>query len=129
VAQESLIPELFIEFLHREVGIGLAFDLNDLEGLFVQASGPAPVGAALGMESIKPPLAVFPEPGLQGGNTDLPSAVVWEVVLPLGLFAEVLILGSGGLGEDRADDLIAFEGDFLSDLFFHGFFLLGKFLG
>jgi hypothetical protein len=129
LTQDSLISELFVESLYREVGIGLAFDLDDLEGLFVQASGPAPIGTALGLEGFKPLLAVLPKPGLQGGNPELPAAIVGKVMLGLGLLAEVLILGPFRLSQDRADDLKAFEGDFFADVFFHGFYLLGKFLG
>jgi len=44
------------------------------------------------------------------------------VVLALSLLAEVLILSSCGLGEHGRDDLEAFEGDFFSDVFFHGLF-------
>ena len=37
-------------------------------------------------------------------------------MLKLGLLAEVFILGPFGFGQNGADDLVAFEGDFFSDL-------------
>lgn len=37
----------------------------------------------------------------------------------LGLLAEVLVLGSCRLGKHGGDDLVAFEGDSFSGLFFH----------
>ena len=42
----------------------------------------------------------------------------------LGLCAEVVVLGPFGLGQDGGDDLVAFEGDFFLNVFFHGLFLL-----
>jgi hypothetical protein len=39
-------------------------------------------------------------------------------MLDLGLLPEVFILGPLGFGQNGADDLIAFEGDFFSDLFY-----------
>ena len=48
-------------------------------------------------------------------------------MLNLGMFPEVLILGPGGLSQDGADDLIAFEGDLFSNLFVHGLVLLFRF--
>jgi hypothetical protein len=44
----------------------------------------------------------------------------------LGLFPEVLVLSSCGLGQYGADDLIAFEGDLFSNLFVHGLVLLWR---
>jgi len=124
VAQQILIPKLFIKFLHRVRRMGLAFDLNGLEQTLIETSGPASVGAVFRLESIKPPFPVLPKPGLHRGNTDLPETIAWELVLGLGLFPKVLVLSPGGLGQNGADDLIAFEGDLFSNLFVHGFFLL-----
>jgi hypothetical protein len=45
-------------------------------------------------------------------------------VIALSLFSEVLILDSFGFGQHRADNFVAFQGDFFSDIFFHGRFLL-----
>ena len=45
-------------------------------------------------------------------------------MLALGLFSEVLILDPFGFGQHGADDFVAFQGDFFSDVFFHGRFLL-----
>jgi hypothetical protein len=76
----------------------------------------------LGLEGFKTPLAVLAEPGLQGGDPEFPAAIVGKVMLRLGLLAEVVILGPFRLSQDWADDLEALEGDFFSDLFFHGLF-------
>jgi len=35
IAEEVLIPEVFIKLLHGPIGIGLAFDLDGLEVLIV----------------------------------------------------------------------------------------------
>jgi hypothetical protein len=87
--------------------------------LLVEASGPASIGAFFGFEGVKAPLPVPAEPTLQGGDPDPPSAIVGEVMLELCLLAEVFILGPFGFGQNGADDLIAFQGDFLSDLLFY----------
>jgi len=127
VAHQIQVPKLFIEFLHRERGVGLALDLNGLEQALIEPSGPASVGAVFGFEGIKALLAVPPEPGLHRGNTDLPETIAWEVVLGLGLFPKVLILSPCGFGKHGADELIAFEGDLFSSLFVHGLVLLCEF--
>ena len=129
VPQQILIPKRFIELLHREGGMGLAFELNDLERLRVKTSGSAPIGAAFGLEGVKAPFAVLSEPGLHRGNTDLPQTVAGELVLGLGLFPEVLVLGPCGFGQHGTDELIPFEGNLFSGLFFHRFFLLCRVLG
>ena len=69
VSQQILIPKHFIEFLHRQGGMGLALDLNGLEQTLVEAFGSSPIGAVFGLEGIKAPFAVLPEPGLHRGNT------------------------------------------------------------
>ncbi len=78
----------------------------------------------MGFEQIKAPFPVLPEPGLQSGNPDSSQAISGELVLGLGLFPKVLVLSPGGLGQNRTDELIAFEGDFFSNLFVYGLFLL-----
>jgi hypothetical protein len=124
VAQQILVPKLFIESLHREEGVGLALDLNSLEQALIETSGPASVGSVFGLEGVKTPFAVLSEPGLHRGNTDLPETIAWELVLGLGLFPEVLVLSPGGFGQNGVDDLIAFQGDLFSNLFVHGLILL-----
>jgi hypothetical protein len=122
LAQEILVPKIFIELLNGERGVGFAFDFDDVEGLLIEAFGPASVCAAFGFEGIKALLAVLLEPGFHGGDFDFSQAIAGEEVLAFGLLAEVLILSPCGLGEYRRDDLEAFEGDTFSDVLFHGFF-------
>ena len=119
VSQEVLVPEGLVELLHGEVGIGLALDLDGFEQGIVEAPGPSAVGTGPGLEGVEAALAVLGEPGLHGGDGVPPQAVAGEVVLDGRLLAEVLVLGPGGLGEHRADDLVALEGDLLSDFFVH----------
>jgi len=78
----------------------------------------------LGLEEIKSSFTVLLEPGLHRGNTDLSQPVARELVLDLGLFPEVLVLGPGGFGKHRADELIPFEGDLFSNLLVHRLVLL-----
>jgi len=127
MTQEVVISKFFIELLHREGGMGLAFNLNGLEQALVEASGSTSVGAVFGLQGIKAYFAVFPEPGLHRGNSHLPQAIAGELVLGLGLFPKVLVLSPGGFGQHGTDELIAFEGDFFSNLFVHGLVLLGGF--
>jgi hypothetical protein len=104
--------------------MGLALDLNALEQILREAFGSSPIGASFGLESIKNPFPVLLEPGLHRGNTDLPETIMGELVLGFGLFPEVLVLGPCGLGQNGADELIAFQGDLFSNLFVHGLVLL-----
>jgi len=127
LSQQILIPKHFIKFLHGQGGIGLAFDLNGFEQILCEAFGSPPIGAVFGFEQIKAPFAILPEPGLHRGNSDLPEAVAGELMLDIGLFPEVFVLSPGGFGQNGADELIAFEGDFFSNLFVHGLVLLCEF--
>jgi len=122
LAQEIVIPKLFIELLNGERGVGFAFDFDDFEGLFIEAFGPTPICAAFGFEGIKALQAVLFEPGFHGGDLDFSQAIAGEEVLALGLLSEVLVLGSCGLSKYGGDDLEAFEGNTFSDVFFHGHF-------
>jgi hypothetical protein len=122
--QKPLIPEVFVELLYCPVGIGLAFDLDSLKGVLIKPSWSATVCAALGFEGFKTIFTVHPEPGLYSGDTDFPQTIAGKVVLALGLFSEVLILGPCGFSQYGADDFVTFQGDFFSDVFFHGRFLL-----
>jgi len=122
LAQEILISKIFIELLNGERGIGFAFDLDDFEGLLIEASRSSPIGSASGFEGVKASLAVFSEPGFHGGDRDFAQAIAGKVVFSFGLLAEVVILSSCRLGEHGGDDLEAFESDFFSDVFFHGRF-------
>ena len=94
VSEETLVPEIFVEFLNGPVGVGFALDLDGFHGLLVKAFGPAVVGAFLGFEGVKTILAVSPEPGLHGGDAEFLSAIAREVVFEPGLVPEVLILSS-----------------------------------
>jgi len=122
LAQEILVPKIFIKLLNGERGVGFAFDLDHFEGLLIEAFGSAPVCSVLGFEGIKASLAVLLEPGFHGGDPDFSQAIAGEEVLAFGLLAEVLVLSPCGFGEHRRDDLEAFEGDTFSDVFFHGHF-------
>jgi hypothetical protein len=122
LAEQPLISKRFIEFLGGEVRVGFALDLDDFEGVLIEASGSAPVCSVFGFEGIKASLAVLFEPGLHGGDPDFSQAIAGEEVLAFGLLAEVLILSSCRLGKHRGDDLEAFEGNGFSDVFFHGLF-------
>jgi len=87
---------------------------------------PSPIGAVFGLEGIKPSFPVLPESGLHRGNTDFPQTITGELMLDLGLFPKVLVLGPGRFGQNGADELIAFEGNLFSNLFVHGLVLLCK---
>jgi hypothetical protein len=119
--EKALVAEVLVEFLDGEEGIGLALDLDGLEGVGIEPSGSTDVGTFFGFEGVEAELAVFPQPALHGGDAVLFEAVSWEIVLDVGLLAEVFVLGSFGFGQDGADDLEAFEGDFFLDVLFHGF--------
>jgi hypothetical protein len=69
-----------------------------------------------------------PQPGLHGGDGNFSLTIVGEFVVLLGLFPEVFVLGSGRFGQDRGNDLIAFDGDSFSGVFFHEGYLLEGFL-
>jgi hypothetical protein len=101
LTQKALGLKVFIEFLDGEKGIGLALDLDGLEGIFIQTFWPSHVGAPLGLEGVKTLFAVSPEPTLQGGDAEFFQTVAREVVLELGLCSEVVVLGPFGLGQDR----------------------------
>ena len=113
--------------MHWQGGIALTLDLNGLEQILREAFRSSPIGAVLGFEGVKASFAVLPEPGFHRGNSDLPETVAGELMLDLGLFPKVLVLGPGGFGQNGADELITFEGNLLSNLFVHGFVLLFEF--
>ena len=127
LSQQILIPKHLIELLYRQGGVGLALDLKGVKQALVEALGSSPIGAGFGLEGIKAPIPVRPEPGLHRGNTDLLETIAGELVLGLGLLSEVLVLSPGRLGQNGTDELIAFEGDLFSNLLVHGLVLLVRF--
>ncbi len=128
IPEQMLIPKLFIEFLGRELRISLTFNLDNFKQLVIETSGSSPVGAFFGFEGIESPPSEGPQPGLHSGDGDFSSAIVREFVIVLGLFPEVLVLSPGGFGQHRGNDLVAFDGDSFSGVFFHEGYLLEGFL-
>jgi len=84
--------------------------------LRIQASGSAGVCAVFGFKGFKASFAVGSKPVFHRGDTEFAQAVAWKVQLTLGLFAEVLVLGAGGLGQHRGDELEALRAIFPSDV-------------
>jgi len=101
IPQKALFPEVFIELLGGQSGIGPAFDLDCPNHLLVQAPGSSPVRSFAGFEGVKSAASVLPQPGLQRGDADFFQTIAGKVVLPFRLFPEVLVLGSRRFGKDR----------------------------
>ena len=119
IPQEMLITKIFVEFLSGQVGVCLAFYLNDLDHLLIQAPGSTPVRSILGFEGVKSTLAILSQPGLHSGDADFSEAITGEVMLLFRLLTEVLILGPRRFGKDGRYDLVTCEGDPFPDIFFH----------
>jgi len=105
-------------FEDGDVGPSIALAANDAKAQGERLHLLWGVGASPEL-ILKASLAVLPKPGFQGGNPELPATIVGKIMFGLRLFAEVFILGPFGFGQNRADDLVTFEGDFFSDLWFH----------
>jgi len=120
VSQQVLGAKLLVEFLDRPKGIGLRLDLDGFEHLRGQAPGPAPVGARLGFQALEALPAVLLQPALHGRDLKPPSPVTGEVVFPLCLRAEVVVLHPAGLGQHGADDRVAHQGNLFTNVFLHG---------
>ena len=69
------------------------------------------------------------KPALECGDTECFKSVAGKVMLDLSLFPKVVILGSCWFRQNGADDLIAFERNPLSNVFFHEFFSFFKVFG
>jgi len=119
VAQLVARQQVLVQALGRPVGVGLALAADGGQARLAQAPGPALVGPGPGLEPLEAALPVAAQPELERGHAEPTASGVGELMLLLGLAAEVLVLHPPGLGEHRADQLVAGERDLLAGFRVH----------